>query len=223
MFVMLISIFQSIAYYQNSNIGLVWINDHARLDLFGFRVPVAWFNSIDSLVSIAMVPVLIVLWRWQEKHDGEPGELGKIATGAWICCSANLLLVIASRMSGRAHVLFPVIYDVLMGVAFMYYWPTLLALVSQAAPRKLKSTLMGVAFLSLFVANTTIGRLGAYYERLGPTSFWTLHAGIAAAGGLLAMIFGPRLTRILADGATAVPVARVGSIVTLAPSPDAAV
>ena len=87
-----------------------------------------------------------------------------------------------------------------MGVAFIYYWPTLLALVSQAAPRRLKATLIGVAFLSLFVGNLTIGRLGGYYEALGPTSFWMLHAGIAAIGGLLAMLFGGRLTRVLADG-----------------------
>jgi POT family proton-dependent oligopeptide transporter len=209
LFVMFISIFQSIAYYQNSNIGLVWISDHAGLDLFGFKVPVAWFNSIDAFVSIVMVPVLIVLWRWQRTHGGEPGELGKIASGAWICCAANVLLVIASRIPGRAPVLFPVMYDVLMGVAFLYYWPTLLALVSQVAPRKLKSTLMGVAFLSLFIANTTIGRLGAYYERLGPTSFWTLHAAIAATGGLLAMVFASRLARVFADGATTVPVSPV--------------
>jgi POT family proton-dependent oligopeptide transporter len=211
MFVMFITIFQSIAYYQNSNIGLVWINDHARLDLFGLSVPVAWFNSIDSFVSIVSVPVLFALWRWQARRGGEPGELGKIASGAWICCGANLVLVLASRLPGRAHVLFPVVYDVLMGVAFIYYWPTLLALVSLAAPRRLKSTLIGVAFLSLFVGNTTIGRLGGYYEKLGPTSFWMLHAGIAATGGLLAMVFGARLTRILANGAAATPVSRAES------------
>ena len=220
LFVMLITVFQSIAYYQNSNIALVWINDHAGLDLFGFKVPVAWFNSIDPLASILGVPVLIALWRWQTSHGGEPGELGKIATGAWICCAANLLLVIASRIPGRAHVLFPAVYDVLQGVAFLYYWPTLLALVSLAAPAKLKSTLMGVAFLSLFVANTTIGRLGAYYERLGPTSFWTLHAGLAATGAVLAMFFGPRLSRVLADGSAPIP---VSSPLAAPALPDAAV
>ena len=195
--VMAISIFQSIAYYQNTNIGLLWINDHARLDLFGFTLPVAWFNSIDSFVSIVFVPVLIALWLWQSKHGGEPGELRKIATGAWICCAANLVLVFATRLPGRVHVLYPVIYDVLQGVAFLYYWPTLLALVSQAAPRNLKSTMMGIVFLTLFVGNVTLGRLGAYYESLGPTAFWALHAGIAAAGGVLALLFGPHLTRKL--------------------------
>jgi POT family proton-dependent oligopeptide transporter len=141
----------------------------------------------------------------------QPGELGKIATGAWMCCAANLLLVIASWLPGRAHVLFPTLYDVLMGVAFIYYWPTLLALVSLAAPRGLKSTLIGVVFLTLFIANITIGRLGGFYEKLGPTSFWMLHAAIAAMGGLLAMLFGRRLTRVLEDGGAATPVSRIDS------------
>ena len=35
---MALSIFQSIAYYQNSNIGLVWINDHVDLNLLGLMV-----------------------------------------------------------------------------------------------------------------------------------------------------------------------------------------
>ena len=47
--VMALSIFQSIAYYQNSNIGLIWINDHVDLMLLGFQVPVAWFNSINGV------------------------------------------------------------------------------------------------------------------------------------------------------------------------------
>ena len=95
--------------------------------------------------------------------------------------------------------------------AFIYYWPTLLALVSLAAPRGLKSTLIGVVFLTLFISNITIGRLGGFYEKLGPTSFWMLHAAIAATGGVLALVFGRRLTRVLEDGAAATPDSRVES------------
>ncbi len=195
--VMALSIFQSIAYYQNSNIGLVWINQYVDLGLAGFHVPVAWFNSIDSFVSIVSVPVLFALWRTQMKRGGEPGEIGKIATGAWMACAANLLLVAGCLLSTRVSVLYPVVYDIILGVAFLYYWPTLLALVSRAAPPRLKSTLMGVAFMSLFIANTTMGRLGALYEQMTPAEFWAMHAAIAAVGGLLALLLARPLGRIL--------------------------
>jgi POT family proton-dependent oligopeptide transporter len=203
--VMALTIFQSIAYYQNSNIGLVWINTHVDLALFGWRVPVAWFNSIDPLVSILSVPALIALWTWQGRRGGEPGEISKIATGAAIASVANLLLVTGSLAFTRVPVLFPILYDVLLGVGFLYYWPPLLALVSRAAPPAIKSTMMGVAFLTLFLSNITMGSLGGIYEQMTPAAFWGIHAAIAASGALLAALFARPLARILDDPGTATP------------------
>jgi POT family proton-dependent oligopeptide transporter len=195
---MALTIFQSIAYYQNSNIALVWINSHVDLNLIGFRIPVAWFNSIDAFVSIVAVPMLFWLWRWQAARGGEPGEIAKIATGAWIAAGANALLVIGCLLGARVSVVFPIGYDILLGIGFLYYWPTLLALVSRAAPPGLKATLMGLAFLSLFLSNITIGRLGSLYEHMTPTGFWAMHAAIAATGGVLAMLLARPLNRLFA-------------------------
>jgi POT family proton-dependent oligopeptide transporter len=203
--VMFITIFQSVAYYQNSNISLVWIHEHVDLNLLGFHVPEAWFNSIDPLVSILAVAPLFALWRWQSAHGGEPGELAKIGTGAWIACAANLLLV-AGCVSGRVPALVPVLYDVLLGVAFLYYWPTLLALVSRRAPPRVRATLMGAVFLTLFLSNLIIGALGTLYERWGPLAFWTLHAVIAAIGGILALLLGASLHGLLDAAPTVKPV-----------------
>jgi len=199
--VMCLTIFQSAAYYQNTNIGLVWIDQQVNLNVLGFQIPVAWFASIDSFVSIVTVPPLIALWRWQQSHGGEPAEIGKIATGAWIACAANALLVIGCLPGGRVSGLYPLVYDVLLGIAFLYYWPTLLALISHAAPARVKSTMMGVAFLSLFVGNLIMGRLGSFYETLGPTAFWLLNAGVAATGGTLALLLRRPLGRVLDAGA----------------------
>ena len=83
-----------------------------------------------------------------------------------------------------------------LGVAFLYYWPTLLALVSRTAPPAVKSTMMGFVFLTLFLSNTIIGRLGALYELMTPLNFWAMHAAIAALGGTLALIVNRPLSRL---------------------------
>jgi POT family proton-dependent oligopeptide transporter len=199
--VMAITMFQSIAYYQNSNVGLVWIDRSVDLDLLGFHVPVAWFNSIDPLASIVAVPCLFALWRRLAARGGEPGEIAKIATGAWLACLANLLLVAGCATSGRVPILAPVVYNVLLGVAFVYYWPTLLALVSRAAPPRVRATMMGAVFLSMFLANITIGWLGGFLEQLPPVRFWALHAAIAAVGGIIALLVNRRLERVFAAAA----------------------
>lgn len=182
-----ITVFQSIGYYQNTNMNLVWIDRSVDLNLLGFHVPVAWFNSVDPLASIVGVPLLFGLWRWQAARGREPDDLGKIGTGAWITAFANVLLVVACMISSRTPAIVPVAYDFLLGIGFLYYWPTLLALVSRAAPISVKATMMGAVFLSLFVANTLIGWLGGFYEHMTPTAFWAMHAGIAATGGVLAL------------------------------------
>jgi POT family proton-dependent oligopeptide transporter len=201
--IILISVFQTIAYYQSSNVLPLWVQDHVALDIGRFRLPIAWFQSIDSLVAIAFVPCLLWIWRRQARGHGEPHDLGKIGIGAWIIAAANLMLAGIAWTAGSTPVsaLWPILYFVFLGVAFLYYWPPLLALVSRAAPVKLNATMMGLVFTSMFVANVLIGWLGGYYERMTPAAFWGLHAGIAAVSGLLLRQFGGRLNRVLGSAA----------------------
>ncbi|HVU20186.1 MAG TPA: peptide MFS transporter [Rhizomicrobium sp.] len=195
--VMLITIPHSISFYQNSNMGLVWINAHVDLMIGAFHMPATWLGgALDSFFSIACVPFLIALWRWQDRHGGEPGEIAKIGIGAALACVANLVLAGGALLPDRVSPLFPFFYEVILGVAFIWQWPTLLALVSRIAPQRLKSTLMGAAFLTLFASNMTIGRIGALYEHMTPSAFWTLNAAIAATGAVLAFLLRKPLTRI---------------------------
>ncbi len=195
--VMALTMFQSVAYYQNTNVALLWIDKHVGLNFLGFHIPVAWFNSIDPLASIVFVPPLLALWHRQPGMASEGSELQKIAVGAFITALANLLLVVACLVSNRTPGIIPFIYDVLLGIGFLYYWPTLLALVSRAAPQAVKATLMGTVFLSLFIANITIGWLGRFYAPLTPAGFWALNVAIAAVGGLLTWLMRAPLERNL--------------------------
>ena len=197
--VMAITVLAYIAYYQLANVHPVWLEQHADLNAGRFQIPIPWFYSIDPLVSMLSVPFLFALWNWQARVRGrEPSALTKIATGSFLSGSANLVLVAAIALSpGRVLWVWPVLYCGIQGVAFMYFWPTLLALVSRVAPPKINATMMGVTFLTLFVANNLIGRIGTYYEKMTPIGFWALHAGIGAAGGVLMLLFGRTLGRIL--------------------------
>ncbi len=197
--VMLISIFQSVAYLQIGNVLMVWIQQHVALGVGPFTVPIPWFESLDALASIAGVPLLFWLWRWQRSRGREPGDLAKFGIGAGLAAASNLALVAGTLIAGRGQVnpLWPIVYCLGVGIAFLYYWPTLLAMVSRAAPATVNSTMMGIAFLSLFIANLLVGWLGGFYEAMGPIAFWGMHAAIGAGGLVLVMLFASRLNRVL--------------------------
>jgi POT family proton-dependent oligopeptide transporter len=197
---MLITVFPHIAYYQLANVLPVWLEQHANMNAGGFQVPIPWYQSIDPLFSILSLPLLFALWRWQGRGSrGEPSELLKIGAGSFVCAGANLILVaaIAAYGSGRVPWLWPFLYCAIQGIGFMYFWPPLLSLVSRAAPAKYNATMMGSAFLVLFVANNLIGWIGTFYEQMTPIAFWALHVGIGATGGVFAFLFGRTFGRIL--------------------------
>jgi proton-dependent oligopeptide transporter, POT family len=195
---MAIAVLAYIAYYQLANVLPVWLQEHADLNAGGFQIPIPWFYSIDPLVSILSVPFLFALWNRQARMGREPSALTKIAIGSFLAGAAHLILVAGIALSpGRVLWVWPVLFCAVQGVAFMYFWPTLLALVSRAAPAKINATMMGATFLTLFVANNLIGRIGTFYEKMTPIVFWALHAAIGGAGGLLMILFGRALARIL--------------------------
>jgi POT family proton-dependent oligopeptide transporter len=203
--VMAIAIFQSIAYYQLANVLPIWLQQHGDLAIGSFQIPIPWYASVDPLASMIAVPFLFAIWKRQAGRSGsEPSDLGKIGMGAFVCMAANLVLVVAIALAGDRPVLWiwPLAYCILQGIGFIYYWPTLLALVSRCAPAKVNSTMMGICFLVLFVANNLIGWVGTFYEEMTPLAFWALHAGIAAAGGFAVLLFARPLRRILEPAAT---------------------
>jgi POT family proton-dependent oligopeptide transporter len=181
----------------------VWIQQHVALEAGVFSIPVPWYQSIDPLFSILGVPLLFWLWARQGTRGREPGDLGKIGLGAGLAAASNLVLVAAILAADgeRVHPVWPFLYCAGLGFAFLYYWPTLLAVVSRAAPASVNATMMGVAFMSLFVANNLIGWIGTWYERMTPVQFWSLHAAIGATGGLLVLLFGRSLAAVLAGEA----------------------
>jgi proton-dependent oligopeptide transporter, POT family len=197
--VIAITVFQSVSYLQIGNVLLVWVQQHVQLAVGRFTVPVAWFESIDSLVSILGVPMLFWLWNWQRLRGREPADIGKLGIGAAIAAASNSILVLGIFVSGGGRIspFWPLLYCAGMGVAFNYYWPTLLALVSSAAPARVNATMMGIAFLSLFVANIVVGWIGGFYERMDPRLFWAMHAAIGGFGLLLVLAVGRRVSRIL--------------------------
>jgi POT family proton-dependent oligopeptide transporter len=200
--VIVITVFQTVAYSQVFNVSPIWIQQHVASDVGGFRIPVPWYQAVNAGSSIVFVPLLFWIWRQQAVRGREPDELAKIGTGSWVAAASNLILVAAILASGGApiHPVWPILYCLGLGICFLYYWPTLLALVSRTAPASVNATLMGLAFMSLFVANTLVGWIGGFYEKMSPAQFWALHAAISAAGGLLVALIGRRLGRALQPG-----------------------
>jgi POT family proton-dependent oligopeptide transporter len=195
-----LTVFPCVAYPMIWNIGILFIDGHVSLASPLGDVPASWFNSLDAFASIIIVPPLVALWAWQAKRGLEPSDVTKIGIGFALTGASALFIVAGCLLAGpdgKVGVIWPILCFLGMGVAFIWYWPVLLALISLAAPAKVNSTLMGSAFLSLFVGSVIMGWVGSFYDGMTPAAFWTVDAAIGFAGGLLVFLLSPILKRAL--------------------------
>ena len=194
--VILLIIPAEITYPMVWSIGLVWADQQVALG----SVPAAWFGSVDSTGSIIAAPLLLLLWAAQARKGSEPDSVGKIAIGTLLVSLFALVMAGASWLSPAPHSVslgLALIAFLGMGLGWMYYWPTALALVSRTAPAKINSTMVGATFLCPFVAHTMAGYVGSYYDQMSPAAFWTMDASIGLVGAAILFALNKPLSRAL--------------------------
>lgn len=206
LFVIALTIPAEITYPMVWSIGILWVDQYVNLVTPLGVIPSSWFASMDSLGSILFAPVLVVLWSWQARRGTEPASVTKQGIGTAIVAIAALLFAYGNWGQAEPHSV-PVGWAIagylVMGLGWMYYWPTTMAIVSKAAPPRLASTLMGVAFLSPFVAHVMAGWVGSHFDQMTPATFWALDAAIGAAGAALILLLRKPLQQGLESGVTA--------------------
>lgn len=181
-----------VSYYQETNAGLLFIEDSVARGLFGWEIPTSAFVSLDGLFCFTLVPLVLILWKRQERKGREPGEMGKVAIGYLLTMVANLLMLVPAAWidadpTTKVSMVWPFLLYLLNAVGFLYYWPTLLALFSRAAPRAINATMMGILFFSTFLGAVWMGAVGGWWNRIPHVDFFLWHAALAA-GPLVAML-----------------------------------
>jgi len=185
-----------IAYPMVWSIGIVWADQYVALG----KVPSTWFGSADSLGSILAAAPLVALWAAQARKGREPTSVGKIAIGTGLTGVGALILAAGSMGQAAPHsinILWAIAGYFMMGLAWMYYWPTTLSLVSRVAPKPVVATMVGGAFVSPFIAHSIAGVIGTRFDNMSPAAFWTMDAAIGFAGAFVLFLLKGPLNRLI--------------------------
>lgn len=193
-----------IAYPMVWSIGILWVDQYVNLATALGTMPSSWFASMDSIGAILAAPALVALWAWQARRGSEPASITKVGIGTALVGFAALLFAFGNIGHTEADSVAPgwaIAGWLIMGLAWMYYWPTTLAIVSKSAPPAMTSTLMGLAFISPFIGHVLAGWVGSYFDQMTPSTFWFMDAAIALVGAIVILLLRKPLQRGLeADG-----------------------
>jgi POT family proton-dependent oligopeptide transporter len=180
--------------------------------LGGFEVPTTWFQSINAGLIFVLAPIFAALWSWLGRRGRDPGQPIKIALGLLFLALGYLFMVAAGRIAVDPAAKAP-----MMLIVATYFWhtvgelclsPTGLSYVTKAAPARYVSLLMGIWFVSTFLANLGGGLVAAQVEAIergelalpwhlgGQADFFMLFVVSSAAAGLLILALSPWLRRL---------------------------
>jgi proton-dependent oligopeptide transporter, POT family len=184
--------------------------------LFGFEVPATWFQSINAGLIFMLAPLFAALWTRLGRRNLNPGQPIKIALGLLFVGLGYIFMVIAAnhvQSAAKAS---------MMLIVMTYFWhtvgelclsPTGLSYVTKAAPVRFVSLLMGIWFISSFIANLGGGLVAAQVEAIekgeaqtflqnfgiklgGQADFFLLFVATSGLAGVIILGLSPLLLRL---------------------------
>jgi len=188
---------------------------HTDRGLDGFTVPTTWFQSVNAGLILVLSPLFAALWSWLGRRGRDPRQSAKIALGLAFLGLGYLFMVWAGVIAADGAAKAPMVL-----VVATYFWhtvgelclsPTGLAYVTRAAPVRWASLLMGVWFVSSFIANVAGGLIAAQVEAIehgtvrlpwhlgGQADFFLLFVVAAGVAAVLMLLLAPLMNRLAGD------------------------
>jgi proton-dependent oligopeptide transporter, POT family len=190
------------------NAYLIWGDQ--QFDLTLLNNTSSWLITVDAALSFSMLVAVAAFWKWWGTTRREPDEISKMIIGSFFTIAGGLCLFMAALTQpegGKISLFWPIMFHLLNSVGFAHILPVSLALFSKISPKQITATVIGLYYLSFFMANAVVGWVGGLYSSLPTTTFWLLHIA-SAAFGLVAfvvfkMVVGKRMTGGVPASATA--------------------
>ncbi len=174
-------------YEQQGNTMALWADANTDRMMFNWEMPASWFQSFNPLMIFALVPLLNLFWRRQDRRGREPSGIAKMGIGCFLLGAAFLILVLPARELAahpRASLWWLTACTFVLTLGEIYLSPVGLSLVTKIAPARIVSMMMGIWFLSSFFGNYLSGYLGTLWEKMPRENFFLLMAGLSFAAGL---------------------------------------
>jgi proton-dependent oligopeptide transporter, POT family len=172
------------------NAYLVWGDQQFDLTLLNHTS--SWLITVDATVSFAMLVAVAAFWKWWSINHREPDEISKMIIGSVFTVAGGLCLFMAALTQpagGKISILWPMLFELCNSIGFAHVLPISLALFSKISPKQITATVIGLYYLSFFIANAVVGYVGGLYSSLPTTTFWLIHVASAAFGLAAFIVF----------------------------------
>lgn len=170
-------------------------------NFFSFQIPTSWFQSVNPFFIVLFAPLFSALWMWLNGKGKEPSVPVKMGIGMILLGVGFFIMFVACVQRGgnnpdeavKANLLFLVGAYLLHTFGELCLSPIGLSMVTKLSPVKLASLMMGVWFMSSFIANLAGGYIASYASKMGAMGVFASIAGVSVLLGFVLISLNKRL------------------------------
>ncbi len=214
---MIFNTFFWLAFEQSDKSIGFFIDEKTDRNVGSFLVPTGWFQNINPFCIVLLAPIFGLMWTRLNRANRNPSQPVKIGIGLIFVGLGYLFMVVAgmqAKDAARASLWFVAATFVMHTVGELFLSPTGLSYVTKAAPKRSVSLLMGVWFLSSFLAHVIGGKIAGATEKIasgqvqgswffwrnwfgGQGDFFFLFVVLCVGAGVLIIVLSPLLRRMM--------------------------
>ncbi|HWB21216.1 MAG TPA: peptide MFS transporter, partial [Phycisphaerales bacterium] len=197
----------------------IFAEENTNRYILGREMPTTWFQSVNAFCIIMLAPLFNIMWSWLGRRNMDPSQSMKISMGLFLLGVGYLFMVWAGVLTkegakvGSFFLLATYFFHTLGELCLS---PTGLSYVTKTAPLRFMSLLMGVWFLSSFVAGVAGGKMAGLVEDLekgrtqlpwhswnlgGKADFFLLFVVTSFAGAAVMLVLVPLMKRVAPEKA----------------------
>jgi len=192
------------AFEQAGGLMNLYTEQKTDLNLLGFEVPAAWFQSVNAFFIITLGTSVGGFWYWWKKSGKEGSSLFKMAVGVIIMGWGFFFMTMATtqveEVNGevlqKASMVWLVLAYLFHTVGELCASPVALSFITKLAPVKYASFMMGAYFAATGFGNKVAGLLGEWSQSAGEFEIFTGIAVFCTVFGLLVIAILKPLKRL---------------------------
>ncbi len=174
-------------YQQQFTVVTVFANDQLNLDIFGWKMPVSWVQSINPVFIILLSGIFAALWT--KLGTKQPSTPIKFALGIMIVGVGFLLFLPIAHAGAHAAPLLA-----LVGILFVFtiaellISPVGLSAATKLAPAAFRTQMIALLFLASALGTAMSGQLAQFYNQNDSSIYFAISGLVAIAIGVVLVL-----------------------------------
>ncbi|MDE5603345.1 MAG: oligopeptide:H+ symporter [Helicobacter sp.] len=147
----------------------LFAQDYTDRIIFGWEIPTAWLQSINSLFVITLAPIMSAMWIALSKKNMEVSSIAKFNLGIIFAAISFGVMMFASYFvlhNGGMQVspLWLIASYFFLTIGELALSPIGLSLMTSIAPKMIRGQVMGLWFISISLGSVVAGLVGGEVE-----------------------------------------------------------